>query len=64
MMQEEEFKIEINTDLPPRLQEIQQKIQDPSYVNFAIDRIAVVLSKRIVDMHTYASRTSVFDDSN
>ena len=47
-MQEQEFKIEVNTDLPPRLQEIQQKIQDPSYVNFAIDRIAVVLSKRMM----------------
>ncbi len=33
--------------LSPRLLELQKKIQDENYINAAIDRIAVIISKQI-----------------
>ncbi len=36
-------------ELSPRLKEIQKKIQDENYISYAVDRIAIVISKRIVD---------------
>lgn len=38
-----------NEELPLRLRELQQKILDESYLDYAIDRIAVVMSRHIVD---------------
>lgn len=41
----------VNETLPPKLKELQQKIQDEEYISYAVNRIAVVMSKRIIDMH-------------
>lgn len=35
--------------LPPRLKELREKIRDPSYVENAVQRIAQVISKRIIE---------------
>lgn len=35
--------------LPPRIRELQKKIQDKEYVNYAVDRIAMIMSCHIVD---------------
>ncbi|MCQ2247589.1 MAG: hypothetical protein MJZ50_01125 [Treponema sp.] len=37
--------------LSPRLMELQKKIQDENYINWAVDRIAIVMSRRIVEDH-------------
>ncbi len=39
-------------ELSPRLKEIQKKIQDENYISYAVDRIAIVMSKRIVEEET------------
>ena len=46
-------------DLSPRLKELQQKIHDESYINNAVDRIAVIMSKRIITMNEYFDKNSV-----
>ncbi len=35
----------------PKIAELQKKIQDENYINFAIDRIAVIMSRHIVDFN-------------
>lgn len=35
--------------LSPRIVELRSKIQNPDYIDFAVQRIAQVLSKRIVE---------------
>ena len=40
-----------NTDpqeLSPRIKELQVKIRDENYVNYAVDRIALIMSSHIV----------------
>lgn len=37
--------------LSPKILELQKKIQDESYINSAIDRIALILSRQIVENH-------------
>ncbi|MBQ5400227.1 MAG: hypothetical protein IKQ66_04990 [Treponema sp.] len=32
-----------------RIKELQQKIQDENYINFAVERIALVVSRQIVE---------------
>ena len=46
-------------ELSPRLKELQEKIQDESYINNAVDRIAVLVSKRIIDLQEFMSRNSI-----
>ena len=41
----------VKTVLSPRILELQKKIQDENYINSAIDRIALVLSRQIVENH-------------
>lgn len=41
----------ISRPLSPRLLELRNKIQNPDYVDFAVQRIAQVLSRRIVEDH-------------
>lgn len=41
----------INESLPPKLKELQQKIQDENYISYAVNRIALVMSKKIIDLH-------------
>ncbi|MBP5176355.1 MAG: hypothetical protein ILP07_10660 [Treponema sp.] len=38
--------------LPPRLRELQVKIHDEKYIDYAVERIALVVSRRIVEKHT------------
>jgi hypothetical protein len=40
-----------NSSLPPRLRELQKKIQDENYINSAVDRIALIVSRRIVELN-------------
>lgn len=40
-----------NESLPPKLKELQQKIQDENYISYAVNKIAVVMSKKIIDLH-------------
>ncbi|MDD7014884.1 MAG: hypothetical protein PUI24_07895 [Spirochaetales bacterium] len=42
----------LNSALSPKLKALQQKIQDPVYIENAVDRIAVVISSRIVESKT------------
>lgn len=35
--------------LSPRIMELRKKIQNPDYIDFAVQRIAQVLSRRIVE---------------
>jgi hypothetical protein len=56
-MQTEEILKE--EELSPRLKELQEKIQDESYINNAVDRIAVLVSKRIIDLQEFMSRNSI-----
>ena len=42
-------KEESPTQLSPKVLELKQKIQDTNYFNYAIDRIAVVMSRYIVE---------------
>ena len=41
----------------PRIRDLQQKIQDETYVNSAIERIALIVSRRLVE-DTPRSRNS------
>lgn len=36
-------------NLPPRILELREKIRNPEYLDFAIQRIAQVLSRKIVE---------------
>ncbi|MGN0728942.1 hypothetical protein [Treponema sp.] len=38
-----------NSALSPRIRELQKKIQDKEYINSAIDRIALIMSRHIVE---------------
>ncbi|WP_407400659.1 hypothetical protein [Treponema sp.] len=37
--------------LPQKIVELQKKIQDENYINSAIDRIALIVSRQIVEDH-------------
>lgn len=37
--------------VPPRIRELQKKIQDENYISSAIDRIALIMSRHIVDFN-------------
>ncbi|MCH5295166.1 MAG: hypothetical protein J1F14_04620 [Treponema sp.] len=50
----------LNTTLSPRIAELQKKIQDKNYVNNAIDRIAVIMSRHIVGTHSTTGNTADF----
>ncbi len=52
--------INSSSNLSPRLQELQQKIHDDSYINNAIDRIAVIMSRHIVDSHNQSCNSQDF----
>ena len=52
--------INSNSTLSPRLKELQQKIHDDSYVNNAIDRIAVVMSRHLVEGQSLTGNTADF----
>ena len=39
----------IEGDVPERILELRRKIHDPEYMNDAVQRIAIVLSRRIVE---------------
>ena len=39
----------VKTVLSPRIVELQKKIQDEDYINSAIDRIALIMSRHIVE---------------
>ena len=41
----------VKTVLSPRILELQKKIQDENYINSAIDRIASIISRHIVEEH-------------
>jgi len=41
-----------DTSLSPKIKELQKKIQDENYINSAVDRIALVMSRHIVDLKT------------
>ncbi len=49
-----------NSSLSPRLKDLQQKIQDDSYLNNAIDRIAVIMSRHIVETHSVTGNSADF----
>lgn len=36
-------------ELPPRLKELRKKIRDPEYIEGAVQRIAQVISKKIIE---------------
>ncbi len=38
--------------LSPRLKELQVKIHDEKYIEYAVERIALVVSRRIVEKYT------------
>lgn len=38
-----------NESIPPRLLELRKKIQDEAYIDMAIQRIAQVISRRIIE---------------
>lgn len=42
--------------LSPKILELRKKIQDENYVNSAIDRIALILSRQIVENHIEKTR--------
>ncbi|MBP3367391.1 MAG: hypothetical protein J6K96_10475 [Treponema sp.] len=37
--------------VPPRIRELQKKIQDEDYINSAVDRIALIMSRHIVEFN-------------
>ncbi|WP_318712854.1 hypothetical protein [Treponema sp.] len=41
----------VKQTLSPKILELQKKIQDENYINSAIDRIALILSRQIVENH-------------
>jgi len=47
--EKQEIDSQANMDLPVKIRELQQKIQDENYIDYAIDRIAVIMSRHIVD---------------
>ena len=40
---------QVETDLPPRILELRKKIQSQEYLDFAIQRIAQVISNHLID---------------
>ena len=40
-----------NSALSPRIRELQKKIQDENYINSAVDRIELLMSRHIVEFH-------------
>lgn len=44
----------------PRILELQRKIQDDNYLEYAIDRIAVIMSRHIVDNKSVTGNTADF----
>lgn len=47
--EKQESNTQSNVDLPLKIRELQLKIQDENYLDYAIDRIAVIMSRHIVD---------------
>lgn len=47
--------------LPPRILELRAKIQNPEYLDFAVQRIAQVLSRRIVEDNEQRSGRSIYE---
>jgi len=45
-----------DSTLSPRLLELRKKIQNPEYIDFAVQRIAQVLSRRIVEDSEHIQR--------
>ncbi|HAK69371.1 MAG TPA: hypothetical protein DEO40_06710 [Treponema sp.] len=39
------------TTVSPRIRDLQKKIQDSSYVDYAVERIALIVSRQIVEKH-------------
>ncbi len=46
------------TTVSPRIKELQMKIQDENYVNGAIERIALIVSRQIVEKHSVTGRAA------
>ena len=44
----------------PRIKDLQLKIQDESYLNSAIDRIAVVISRQLVENRSVTGKSVDF----
>ena len=49
---------ESSPEIPLRLRELQIKIKDERYLRYAIDRIAVVVSRQIVSDHNFTDHSA------
>jgi len=47
--------------ISPRVLELRSKIQNKDYVDFAVQRIAQVLSRRIVEDHGHRSQRGLYE---
>ena len=47
-------------DVSPKISDLQKKIQDADYINYAIDRIAVIMSRHIVENQSVTGNTADF----
>lgn len=45
--------------VPPRIKELQEKINDKDYVDNAVERIASVISRHIAESQTFAEKTYI-----
>ncbi|MCR5763150.1 MAG: hypothetical protein K6G00_07195 [Treponema sp.] len=45
--------------VPPRIKELQEKINDKDYVDNAVERIASVISRHIAENQSFAEKTFV-----
>ena len=45
--------------VPPRIKELQEKINDKDYVDNAVERIASVISRHITENQSFADKTYV-----
>lgn len=52
--------VSVSSGVSPRILELQKKIQDQDYINYAIDRIAVIMSRHIVENKSVTGNTVDF----
>ena len=48
--------LDSNASVPPRIQELQKKIADESYIMNAVDRIATVVSRQLIERQSFPCR--------
>ncbi len=46
------------TQVSPRIRELQLKIQDQAYVDYAIERIALIMSRQIVEKRNSSANSA------